>query len=87
MDIEEQKRKFLDFLRTVYKAQLVTTGRWIAETSRNKELLKISEENLTGHGFGDRDFWYLICPCLQTDGFLKNYIDICPSRQKRPKSK
>lgn len=79
MDIEEQKKKFLDLLRTAYKAGL-TTNQEMAELGMagligipDPEQVSIKKATLARYGFNNPDFWDIICPSLKEDGYLKSY--------------
>ncbi len=88
MDIEEQKRKFLDILRTTYKAKranwkesgLNSIGKDVGysfgeslEDYEKEERVRISEDILIKYGLEGRDFWDIICPSLKEDGVLKSF--------------
>lgn len=88
MNIEEQKEKFLDLLRTAYKAKqsrLKTEGlsgilnsHDIGESLDNFEQenrVKINEDALAEFGLQGTVFWEIICPSLKEEGYIEDFGD------------
>lgn len=88
MNIEEQKKKFLDLLRTAYNAKRarwkadgyasILSSSYMAETLDDYEQenrVKIDEITLIKYGFVGSDFWEIICPSLREEGYIEDFGD------------
>ena len=76
MDIEKEKEKFINLLRLSYAARKGNTNQGlILFDDGNMERVYIPQSTLLKYGFGDRDFWGLICLALEEEGYLKSFTD------------
>jgi len=90
MDIELEKERFLNLLRNAYKAKQVKlkkggssaiiydTNAFVAETLDHWEQenrVQINEDTLIKFGFKGIDFWEMLVPALQEEGYIDSFGD------------
>ena len=86
MEIEEQRERFLSFLRMSFKAELGNQKTWGQFRNEDPERLTIFKKDLESHDFGNDDFWCIVCPSLVADGLLRKNCEsiITPDGQTFP---
>ncbi|MBA3733377.1 hypothetical protein H0W91_03305 [Patescibacteria group bacterium] len=76
MDIKQKEQEFLSLLKASYEAQLThVPEEKIGGVIRDSKNVIIKEATLKQYGFGERDFWDIICPSLKQQGYLESYDD------------